>query len=97
MITVLGSESCDAGLYLEWRDIHFEVELSDVAAKAQTPRGGVPQRSKTILHGVSAQAPSNTLMAVMVRCLCTVRPSWALGSALVSLVSAKKWDSRDDK
>lgn len=54
------------GLHLEWRAIDYEVELSDVAAKAQTPAGGVPQRVKRILFEVSAQAPSNTLMAVMV-------------------------------
>lgn len=55
------------GLMLQWREIAFDVELSDVVSKAQTPPGAAPLKTKRILHGVSGQAPSNSLMAVMVR------------------------------
>lgn len=56
------------GLHLHWNNITFDVELSDVVAKAQTPGpDGQFPKFKTILHGVTAQAPSNSLMAVMVR------------------------------
>jgi hypothetical protein len=56
------------GLQLDWRDLSFDVELTDIVAKAQAPGpdGELP-KWKRILHGVTAQAPSNSLMAVMVR------------------------------
>lgn len=52
-----------AGLHLAWNDITYDVELSEAAAQA-TP-GAPPNRLKRILHGISAQAASNSMCAIM--------------------------------
>ena len=61
-----GEKRLDAtsGLCLEWRDIRYDVELSGAALKESRSAAST---TKTILHGISAVAPSNGLMAIMVR------------------------------
>lgn len=71
------------GLQLNWRDITFDAELSDVVAKAQTPPGGVKPSHKRILYGITAQAPSNSLMAVM-------GPSGSGKTSLLHIVTGRR-------